>query len=196
MMELLEIIKWPGLILVIIIIFRKPIKEIIINVADFAITKDGLTARIGRPYVPETKNQNERADKSDDKTEASEKYFSKNREGEVIFDYSNNNGVFTIGEGENRFDTQWSKASNEYIYFYSDKPSVKSVRLSKDTTSLEEVEPKKYDSSSRVRTARIGQIAIFENVLGKFLAVKVMGLKDDSRGDKVDEIRFKYKILD
>lgn len=124
-----------------------------------------------------------------------EDYFSKERNGEIVFDYSNNNGVYTIGEGEYRFDTEWSKASDEYIHFYSDQASIKSVRLAKDVVSLEEVRPEKYNPSSRARTVGINQVAIFENVFGNFLAVRILEINDDTRGDNVDALRFKYRIL-
>ena len=193
-MEILEIIKWPALILVIVFVLRTPIKELIVNIADFTITKDGLSARIGRPT---NSSNHDRSGGNTYKsgTNPNEKYFSKEKEGETVFDYSNNNGVYTIGEEEFRFDTQWSKASNEYIHFYKDQPRIKTGRLFKDVSVLEDVVPERYDGSSRARTVGINQIAIFENTHGKFLAVKVLGLKDDSRGDQKDEIRFKYKIL-
>jgi len=187
--QILEIIKWPGVVVIAVFILKKPLSELIINIADFKITKDGLTARIARPkYENPTKYTSD--------TQINSKYFLKDKEGEVIFDYSNNNGVYSIGEGEYKFDTQWSKASNEYIHFYNDQPSIKSVRLAKDVSDLEKVNPNKYDDSSRARTAGIGQIAIFENTNNKFLVIKILGLKDDSRGDDKDEIHFSYKILD
>jgi len=187
--QILEIIKWPGVAVIAVFILRKPLSELIINIADFKITKDSLTARIARPKY-------EKPIKYEIETQINSKYFSKDRKGEVIFDYSNNNGVYTIGENEYRFDTQWSKASKEYIHFYNDQPSIKSVRIAKDVSNLEDVDPNKYDDSSRARTAGIDQIAIFENTHNKFLVIKILGLKDDSRGDSKDEIHFSYKILD
>ena len=38
-------------------------------------------------------------------------------------------------------------------------------------------------------------IAVFENNNGKLLAIKILGIKDDSRGDDSDELHFRYKIL-
>lgn len=78
-------------------------------------------------------------------------------------------GVYTIGKDDYRFDTQWSKASKEYIHFYNDQSTIKSVCLVKDVSDLNKVQPAKYDSSSRARTAGIGQIAVFENNNSKFL---------------------------
>ena len=70
------------------------------------------------------------------------------------------------------------------------------MRLVKDVSDFDKIQPEKYDSSSRARTAGIGQIAVFENNNGKFLAIKILGIKDDSRGDDSDELYLKYKVLD
>lgn len=191
-MEYIEILKWPVVAMVAIWIFRKPIKELILNIADFSITKDGLSARIVRPSAKTSNNKITETSKPDN---SSKGYFSENKEGEIFFDYSNNNGIYTIGKDDYRFDTQWSKASKEYIHFYNDQSTIKSVRLVKDVSDFEKIQPEKYDSSSRARTAGIGQIAVFENNNGKFLAIKILGIKDDSRGDDSDELHFKYKIL-
>lgn len=191
LIQILEIIKWPGVVIIAVFLLRKPLSELIINIADFKITTDGLMAKIARP-----KSKYEKPIKYTGETQINSKYFSKDKKGEVIFDYSNNNGVYTIGENEYKFDTQWSKASNKYIHFYNDQPSIKSVRLAKDVNNLININPIKYDDSSRARTVGIGQIAIFENTNNKFLVIKILGLKDDSRGDDKDEIHFSYKILD
>jgi hypothetical protein len=192
-MEYIEILKWPFVALVALYILRKPIKELILNIADFSITKDGLSARIARSSDKILNNKLTKAIKLDNPSEG---YVSKNKEGEVSFDYSNNNGIYTIGKDDYRFDTQWSKASKEYVHFYNDPSTIKSVRLVKDVYDLDKVQPEKYDSSSRARTAGIGQIAVFENNSGKFLAIKILGIKDDSRGDDSDELHLKYKVLD
>ena len=192
-MEYIEMLRWPVVVLIAIWIFRKPIKELILNIADFSITKDGLSARIARPQNITSSSKITDAAKL---KRPSDGYVSKVKEGEIVFDYSNNNGVYTIGENDYQFDTQWSKASKEFIHFYNDQPTIKSVRLIKDISNLdEEIQPEKYDSSSRARTVGIGQIAMFENNHGKFLATKILGIKDDSRGDDSDELHFKYKIL-
>lgn len=191
--EILRIGIWPLLILLVVIIFRDSLREMIKNIADFSITKDGFSARVGRKQLNEHGTGN-KTDKLPTQ-ELNNKFFSKEMNGKVSFNYSNNDGIYTIGEGNYRFDTQWSKASNEYIHFYNDQPSIKSVRLVKDISNIDEVNPHKYDSSSRARSVGIDQIAIFENIKGNFLLIKVLGIKDDSRGDSNDEVRFSYKIL-
>ncbi len=191
-LKVLETLKWPAVVILLVWIFRKPIRESILNVADLSITKDGLSARISRPSGEVSKN---RSTESIESNGLNKKYFSEDVEGEISFDYSNNDGIYTIGKNDYRFDTKWSKASKEYIHFYNDPSTIKSIRLVKDVSDLDNVHPEKYDSSSRARTAGIDQIAVFENNSGKFLAIKVLRIKDDSRGDDSDELYFKYKVL-
>ena len=42
---------------------------------------------------------------------SSERYVSPTPRGRVTFDYSNNNGRYSIGSGELMFETKWSKSS-------------------------------------------------------------------------------------
>ncbi len=193
-MEYLKVLKWPIVAVIALLIFHKQIKELILNIADVSINKDGLSARIARPSIKIKESKEKKLFTSNNTTD--DLYVSELKEGEVFFDYSNNNGIFTIGKDDYIFDTQWSKASKEFIHFYKDQPTIKSVRLVKDTTDLNKVQPQKYDSSSRARTAGVGQIAVFENNSGKFLAIKILEIKDDSRGDDFDKLHFKYKVLE
>ena len=87
-----------------------------------------------------------------------------------------------------------SKLKKEIQWLCLDYVQKKS-KEAKFVSDLDKVQPEKYDSSSRARTAGINQIAVFENNNGKFLAIKILGIKDDSRGDDSDELHFKYKIL-
>lgn len=162
------------------------------GITDFSVGKDGLSARVQRNKIEESKKEVSLQKQSQS---SSTEYLKKEKAGKVVFNYSNNNGVYTIGENEYIFDTMWTKASKEYIHFYNDKPSIKTVRLAKDVQNIDSIDPNKYDSSSRARTAGIGQFAIFENMQGNFLITKILDIKDDSRGDPNDEVTFEYKII-
>lgn len=126
---------------------------------------------------------------------ANEKYVSPAIQGIVTFDYSNNNGRYTIGQEYLAFETCWSKASNTSIYIYNDSNSVKSVSLVKDIADIDKIkDARSYDTSSRTRTIKINQIGILQNINGFYAAVKVLSIKDDSRGDENDELTFEYRI--
>lgn len=124
-----------------------------------------------------------------------EKYVSPATSGIATFDYSNNNGKFAIGQGELMFETQWSKASNTSIHIYTNPPTIRTVAIVKDTENIYEIrDARNYDSSSRVRTVKLNQITVLQNNNGFYAAIKVLSIKDDSRGDRNDEISFEYFI--
>ncbi len=124
-----------------------------------------------------------------------EKYFSPAVQGQVTFDYSNNNGRYCIGQDELMFELCFSKASNERIHIYNDSESVDNIALVKDCLEIKQiVDARIYDNSSRVRTPKIGQIVILQNINGFYSALKILVIKDDTRGDQNDEVSFEYVI--
>ena len=116
--------------------------------------------------------------------------------GEVVFDYSNHNGLYLIGQGTLKFETKWNKASNRSIHVVNDPPSINGIALGlrEWTTIAQVVDARRLDYTSRARTPGLGQIVIFRNVHGFYAAAHLLKIKDDSRGDKSDELRFQYAI--
>lgn len=124
-----------------------------------------------------------------------EKYVSPCPSGTVTFDYSNNNGRYFIGQGELSFELDFSKSSNWNIQLYNDPISIRTVAIAKGINEIREIEDaRQYDGSSRVRRPNINQIAVLQNTNGFFAAIKILSLKDDTRGDENDEVTFEYKI--
>ena len=125
----------------------------------------------------------------------SEKYASPATKGKVTFDYSNNDGKYSIGSGAYMFETRWSKASDRRIYILNDPPSIRTVALVKDKQEISSIDDARvYDGSSRHRTPSVGQIVLIQNENGFFAALKVLNIKDDSRGSQFDELTFEYVI--
>ncbi len=120
---------------------------------------------------------------------------SKAKYGTFEFDYSNHNGVFTIGEGDYQFDTKWSKASNRSIHAYNDSQNIDKIALIKDNVDLQNIKSVDGDFSSRCRCPKIGQSIIWKNVHGKYAITKIVQIKDDSRGDDSDWLVCEYIIL-
>ena len=118
--------------------------------------------------------------------------------GEAVFDYSAHDGRYVIGRGTLEFETRWSKASNGSIHVYNDPPSINGVALAPcGWTSIQQVvNAESLDYTSRARSPRVGQIVVFRNENGFYAATRVLAIKDDSRGDDHDELRFEYAIQD
>jgi hypothetical protein len=123
------------------------------------------------------------------------RYASIRLAGSASFDYSNNNGMFTIGEGIFLFETKWSKASTGSIHAYSGTQSVAAIALDKTTKQIADLRNVgSLDYSSRSRTARAGQIVVLKNRNNFYAALKVNHVHDD-RYQREDELNFDYKIF-
>ncbi len=124
-----------------------------------------------------------------------ERYISPTLAGIVTFDYSNNNGRYIIGAGDMAFETAWTGANKKSIHAYNDPKSIRSIALITDIKKIEEIEDAStYDTSSRVRTAQLGEIVVWQNSAGYYAATKIETLKCRSHGSPIDEVVFSYVI--
>ena len=116
--------------------------------------------------------------------------------GEVVFDYNNHNGRYVIGSDNLEFETKWSKASDVRIYALNDPPSIYGIALGpREWTDISQVvDAASLDYTSRFRTPHVGQIVVFRNRHGFYAAVRILEIKDDTRGHDHDELRFEYLI--
>lgn len=116
--------------------------------------------------------------------------------GTVEFDYSNYNGLFSLGSGVFLFDTKWSKAGDKRIHAYSDGKSVDAVAHARSARDISDVrDAGALDFSSRVRTIPVGGVAIWRNANGVFGATKVLAISDNTRGAERDSLSLEFKIL-
>jgi len=115
---------------------------------------------------------------------------------QASFNYSANDGKFTIGHGDLIFETRWSKASDVSIHAYKDGTNIRALRLALGASSFHDLKDGSvYDSSSRVQTAREGELLVWENTNGYFAAVQVLDVKDRTRPpDKFDSLTISYLI--
>ena len=122
-------------------------------------------------------------------------YACEAEQGSFTFDYSNNDGKFTIGKDEYLFTTEWSKASNRSIHAYSDPSNIDSIaRIKAPCTLSKEKLTGEYDFSSRCRTPNIGDIIIWKNIFGNYAATPIIAISDDTRGANHDELTCEYVI--
>jgi hypothetical protein len=123
-------------------------------------------------------------------------YHDRALSGQVTFNYSNNNGRYSIGRDELFFETMWSKASDRSIYLYSDPPSIAGVAEAPELQSYEKIgDPANYDMSSRVRAIQKGEHAILKNRYNNYAVLRIIDIKDRTRSDSVDVLTFEYWIL-
>jgi pyrimidine deaminase RibD-like protein len=117
--------------------------------------------------------------------------------GTASFNYSNNNGIYIIGNNEFIFETKWTKASDKSIHIYNDPPTIKSVAIADGFNEINTIKDGSiYDASSRTRTPQINEVIILENNNGFFAAIKITSIQDKTRpGNNRDELSFEYVIL-
>lgn len=116
-------------------------------------------------------------------------YHSPGMDGKVKFRFDNNNGIYTIGNGDYLFETKWSRAGNNSIY------AVGRIGYKEGDTEFPTPDLLiSYDFSSRIRTIRTGQIVVFENHNRNFAAIKLGEVKSSSHGYPYDEMDFEYHI--
>ena len=126
---------------------------------------------------------------------AAERYVSAGLSGEVVFDYSNNNGRYVVGAGDMAFETAWGTASNTSIHAYNDPASIRSVALAVGVPRIEDIaDATRYDTSSRHRTAKTGEILVWQNLAGYYLATRIERISARSHGSARDEMVFTYVI--
>lgn len=126
---------------------------------------------------------------------SSERYVSPAMSGTVTFDYSNNNGRYVVGAGDTAFETAWSRAGSTAIYVYSNPPSIRSVALALNVSRIEDIgDAALYDTSSQNRCPHLGEIVVWQNAAGYYLATKITRLQSRGHGDPLDELTFSYVI--
>ena len=117
------------------------------------------------------------------------KYHSPAFDGTVVFRFDNNNGNYTIGNGEYKFNTHWSRSGNNSIYAYGKIGFDSNLMEYPDIEQLQTL-----DYSSRVRTIHTRQIVVFENERHHFAAIKLGPVKSSDHGHSQDEMTFEYHI--
>jgi pyrimidine deaminase RibD-like protein len=115
--------------------------------------------------------------------------------GEATFNYSHNDGRYTIGHGERIFETRWSKASDTRIHLYRDGTNIRAIRLIVGAKGFGDLNGSdSYDGSSRVQTPAEGEFVLLENTGGYFAAIKVIDVCDRTRADSHDSVAISYRI--
>lgn len=124
------------------------------------------------------------------------RYVSPALYGRVCFPYSNNSGDFVLGSNNLAFTTNWTEAGHGVIHFYQDRDDIRSIALAARVTNVAELgNASEYDNSSRCRTARVGDCAIFENTHGYYCAVFLEGVTTRSTSaNEEPELTFSYAI--
>jgi hypothetical protein len=121
---------------------------------------------------------------------------NKSLQGQASFNYASHDGFYRLGEGNYEFLTHWSKRSDTTIYCYRDGTN-SSIALAPKGACLQDIKDASLlDFTSRVRSPELNQIVILENHCGRYAAIKIVKIQDDSRSHETDLLKFDYWILE
>jgi len=150
-----------------------------------------------KPCPPLGKNPFEIADLFVDPviTFSPERYVSPASSGIVSFDFSSNNGRYIFGSGDMAFETAWTQRGPNSIYAYSDAKSIRSVAPAVGARAIAEIHnADRFDASSRTRSPRVGEILIWKNTAGYYLATMIQSVQVREYGALTDDLRIEYQI--
>ena len=114
--------------------------------------------------------------------------------GEVVLQDYDEDQSLPIGSGAWTFETIWSKGSKQLIHLYDTPPSITGVALAKGCTSISQVVDASSLNYARVASIPLGGVAVLRNNNGFYAAIQVLEIKDYTRGDNLDEVRFRYAV--
>lgn len=121
--------------------------------------------------------------------------------GKIAFDYSTNNGVVTIGSGENKFTLVFSSASHDQVHMYnglhSRKANTDRIAKAADAGSFKEVKDvTEFDYKNNGASPQIGEmVALRSKDTGRYALVQILDVKCEGRmGAEINEVVFRYII--
>ncbi len=120
-------------------------------------------------------------------------YHSPAMTGSVSFDFLNNSGKYLVGTGDYEFRTDWSTAGTMSIHAYRD--GVKLIGYLRGVSEIpKDCQFDDFDFTSRCRTVSVGEVLIWLNHKGKFMATKITNVQVISRGSERNDLSFDYYI--
>lgn len=110
-------------------------------------------------------------------------------------DFTNNNGLYIIGNGDFIFEIKWGECSHEKMRVYNDPSTIEAIALAEDKKFKEVISDRFYDFTDRCREPRRKKdILILKNSKGNFAAIKIIDFKVKDRGDDMNYLEFEYII--
>ncbi len=101
-----------------------------------------------------------------------------------------------IEDGESAFETKWTRGSDMVIHCYCDRLSPDGIALVPGGQLVNEIaDADALKFGGRVRTVNRGRMVVLRNANGFYAAVRVVGIKDSSRGAGDDELAIEIWIL-
>ena len=115
------------------------------------------------------------------------------RERRVRFNYSEDDGYITLGEGDAAFTLQFSKGSDKQIHFIRARDNTEIARV-RGVPTGQVFRLDEFPHTSTNYTLTPGDRFMVKNEHGYVMQGFLLGIKDDTRGSDIDEVFFEYQI--
>ena len=127
--------------------------------------------------------------------EGPEAFIANGPQGEASFDFTKNGGVFTIKNGVNEFQTKWGRRSMYQVVAGAGAAGKIGGKTGPTTLPSLAVAKTGLDYSQKSRIVGNGEVVVFVNPYGKYVAVKVMKVEDAVLGGSRNRVTIRWKVL-
>ena len=127
--------------------------------------------------------------------EGPEAFIANGPQGEASFDFTKNGGVFTIKNGVNEFQTKWGRRSMYQVVAGAGAAGKIGGKTGLTTLPSLAVAKTGLDYSQKSRIVGNGEVVVFVNPYGKYVAVKVMKVEDAVLGGSNNRVTIRWKVL-
>lgn len=114
--------------------------------------------------------------------------------GWVEFDFKANDGKFIVRNKETEFVTKWSGRGADAVYAYKDNVELVGYKAGQRQFPADKEEFESFDWSHRSIATHVGDVVVFMNKDGRFLAVKVLKVNDREYGADSNLLHFEFRI--
>ena len=110
------------------------------------------------------------------------------------FDFKANGGKFTVRNKETEFVTRWSSCGADAVYAYKDNVELVGYKAGQRQMPYAKEVFETFDWSHRSVTAHVGDVVVFMNHDGRFLAAKVLKVSNREHGADADLLHIEFRI--
>lgn len=128
-------------------------------------------------------------------TSPSDQFTGTGQQGMASFDFSQNDGVFTIRNGSETFKTKWSRYTSRRVYAHADLSRAVGGRPEFTVFPMSLGLAKTLDYTAKIRNLAVGEVVVFQNREGKYVAVKILEINDKQSGAPENSLTIKWKVL-
>ena len=114
------------------------------------------------------------------------------RSRQVRFDYTRNNGHFTLEILGEVFETRWSPCEAKSVYTYCGNNKRLGLATGTPDWPLTSVRPELFDWSSDHGRIKVGQVFLLQTNNGKIIAIYLKDVKNKDRGSCCNELHIEY----